>query len=382
MITDGKRFKPASAAAPRCRRAARWLPLLCFSSALGCSTTPDVPRDTGGADMAVTPDASAAPRMVTQRQAQVTLSWTGSTLNVAVTDGKNPIMTDVWLYSLQGTSVQPITSFTSPATKRRSPARMMPCFLSGQPSGLWPCDIGEQNGVMTDTVHATLAGGVYSANIHGQVAVPLPALPQTPVMVVVGIEDQRFTGAAAIDPAGNAVAVPAGYGVPGSHRVRTYGDVAPILKANCVSCHKASSGVGDAPLFPMDSYDNLVNNNTAYAEGKQSCIEKNPTDMAAQQACIAAITRVQYLVEPGAPANSNLLMHARPDENRSVSPTGLLWYGARGSRVTQSGDRRMPPQTLDAPPDMGTVDPQPTYFDLHPEEYQILFDWVAQGAPQ
>lgn len=86
------------------------------------------------------------------------------------------------------------------------------------------------------------------------------------------------------------------------------------------------------------------------------------------------------LVEPGALAVSDLLQRARPDEAGGTSPQGLAWCGSHGSRYNAGyGDRRMPSTTQST----ATADwtDQPTDFDTHPEEFQILYDWVAQGAP-
>ncbi len=92
-----------------------------------------------------------------------------------------------------------------------------------------------------------------------------------------------------------------------------------------------------------------------------------------------AVNKAQFLVEPGAPALSDLLQRARPDETSGSSPLGLAWYGSKASRYNATyGDRRMPSTAQS--PDMTTWTNPPTYFDTHPAEFQILYDWVAQGA--
>jgi len=91
------------------------------------------------------------------------------------------------------------------------------------------------------------------------------------------------------------------------------------------------------------------------------------------------VTKAEFLVEPGAPALSDILQRARPDESAGTSTLGLAWYGSRGNRYSAAyGDRRMP-QTTEST-SMTDWTNAPAYFDGNPVEYQILFDWVAQGA--
>jgi hypothetical protein len=289
-------------------------------------------------------------------------------------------MTDLWLYTLDGSgNMTPLGDFADPVSKRKSRRLLMPCTLNGNPSGLVPCDMGNQNGVMTDAVSQTLQNGVYAPAITGVVEVPLNSPPTSPVLVVAAVEDERYYGAAAIDPAGNPVAVPDGVGVPDSHPVRTYSrDVAPIIASTCLQCHGPS---GIASVHRLASYDDLVSRNIAFAESQQKCQQAFVSNGGAEQVCEQAINRVQFMIERGAPAASNLARRCRPDENMSVSPVGLQWYGnSSGSRFDQTGDRRMP--STDVNPDMGTLAQLPTYFDNNPQDYQVIFDWIAQGAPQ
>ncbi len=37
------------------------------------------------------------------------------------------------------------------------------------------------------------------------------------------------------------------------------------------------------------------------------------------------------------------------------------------------------PSTTDSG-DQATWTDQPTYFDMHPQDFQLLHDWIAQGA--
>ncbi len=98
-------------------------------------------------------------------------------------------------------------------------------------------------------------------------------------------------------------------------------------------------------------------------------------------ACVQAIDKAQFLVEPGAPAVSDLLQRARPDEDQASSALGLAWFGGGNPKARFNagyGDRRMP-STTDST-DMTKWQNVPTEFDQNPEEFQILYDWVAQGA--
>ncbi len=121
------------------------------------------------------------------------------------------------------------------------------------------------------------------------------------------------------------------------------------------------------------------NDNFALAEQTLKCQTANPGGGTGLDTCIQAITEAQFLIEPGAPAVSDLLMRARPDENAGTSSQGLGWYGSRGNRYSATyGDRRMPSTTLSA--NMADGSNLPTYFDMNPRQYQVFYDWVAQGA--
>lgn len=351
----------------------RTLPLCAaplFLLACGQASPPYMFPDMGGG----TPPPSTA---TVEKRLTLKLALKGTTLQISARDGGTPVMTDLWLYTLEGAAVRPFGDFADPDSARRSRRRLMPCKLAGMPSGLYPCDEGEENGLMTDAASGALEGGQLTSAIDGDVEVKLNAAPKGPLLVVAAVEDQRYAGAAAIDAAGQAIAAPPGLGQPATIKPRTYSkDVAPILQ-RCGGCHGPG---GPADLFRLRSYEDIVERNFGYEEEKADCEEQFPADAQKRAECIAAITAVEYMVERGAPVLSPLLRRTRPDEMKSVSPTGLIWYGRAGSRFGDHGDRRMPPQNItpDLMDDMATA----THFDNNPADFQILFDWVAQGAPK
>jgi hypothetical protein len=304
-----------------------------------------------------------------------------SALTITARDGVTPVVTDLWLYTLDTAGkMTPLTGFTSTAA-RKTPRLMLPATIGGKPSGLTPADNGDLNGVMTNASRGTLDQGAFVSTVNGTVVVTLPAVATTPILVIAGVEDQRYAGAAVINADGTPGTVPTGVGAPETHARRTFAvDVAPILKTNCTACH-VPTGVDDAPLYLVTgTRDDLVNDNFALKEETEDCQKANPEGGQALAACIQAINKAQFLVEPGAPAVSDLLQRARPDEDGGTSALGLLWYGGKGQRYnTTYGDRRMPSTTEST----STTDwtNAPTFFDVNPAEFQILFDWVAQGAP-
>jgi hypothetical protein len=314
--------------------------------------------------------------MLTEKLLDVTLSLSGNVLTIVAKDGATPVMTDAWMYTLQnGTTLVPITGFADPAEKRKYRGLLMPCTLVGQPSGLAPCFKGELNGVQTDTRRAKRVAGVDSSSIDGTVAVTLTAAPVDPVVVIVGIEDQRYAGVAAIDAAGVVMAAPPGLAVLEQHVARTYAaDVAPIVNSHCTSCHGKN---GTFAYMPMDTHDELVNFNFGFNNKVLDCDKQFPNDPAGHQTCVDAITNMEFYYEPGNPAVSPAVRRARPDEQASTSPEGLAWYGGTSRFSGAHGDRRMPPQNTTA--DMSDDLPDPTYFDKVPGDFQVLFDWVAQG---
>ena len=314
--------------------------------------------------------------MVTETLLDVTLTLSGTTLTIVAKDGATPVMTDAWLYTLQnGTTLVPITAFADPVESRKYRGLLMPCSLVGQPSGLAPCFKGELNGVMTDTTRLKRIGGVASSNLDGTVAVTLTEAPVDPIVVIVGVEDQRYAGVAAIDMAGVPTAAPAGLAVLETHVARTYaGDVAKIVNSYCTLCHSKN---GAFTYMPMDAYDQLLNFNFGLNNQTIECDKQFPADVVAHKACVDAITDMEFYYEPGAPAASPALHRTRPDEQKSTSPEGLAWYGGTSRFSGDHGDRRMPPQNTTA--SMADDKPDPTHFDKVPGDFQVLFDWVAQG---
>jgi hypothetical protein len=338
---------------------------------------------TGGATATSSASASGTggaggtgPAMVDEKLLDVKLTLAGNSLTIVAKDGATPVMTDAWLYTLQGgTTLVPLVNFTDAPEKRKYRGLLLPCTLSGQPSGLAPCFKGELNGVMTDIKRSKRAAGVESSAIDGTVSITLTDAVVDPIVVIVGIEDQRYAGVAAIDKAGAPIAAPAGLPVLEKHVERTYAnDVAPILNTYCISCHGKN---GTFSYMPMDTYDNAANFNFGLNNKIRDCDTQFPNDAAAHKTCVDAITNMEFYFEAGAPAVSPAARRARPDEQMSVSPEGLLWYGGASRFAGAHGDRRMPPQNTTA--DMSDDVPNPTYFDKVPGDYQILFDWIAQG---
>ncbi len=305
---------------------------------------------------------------------------TAATLTIQVHDGQNPVITDLWLYTLtDGATPVPLTAFTT-SVARKSPRLMLPATIGGVDSGLAPANDGASNGVLTNFTRGVLQDGGFVPTFDGKVVVTLPSAPTAPILVVAGVEDQRYAGAQVVQPDGSIGTVPAGIGAPQTHVARTFSrDVAPILQQQCLQCHFATGPDNAGFYLVTGSRDDLVNANFALNEQTADCQTANPDGGASLAACIAAITTAQFLVEPGVPAATDLLQRARPDEDAGVSPEGLLWYGSKGNRYnTTYGDRRMP-STNDTTDPTTWLDP-PTYFDEHPAEYQVIYDWVAQGA--
>ena len=299
------------------------------------------------------------------------------TLDITARDGMTPVVTDLWLYTLGADGVQtPMTGFTSTAA-RKSGRLMLPAMVMGQPSGLTPADDGRQNGLMTNTSRGSMRQGAFVSGITGTVVVTLPALPTTPILVVAAVEDQRYAGAAVINPDGSPGAVPDGAAVAETHtRLSFARDVAPITQARCGGCHKPNHTYMSRPA---GTRDDLVYDNFGLTLGTRTCQRNNPTDSVARDQCIQAITSALYLVEPGAPAVSALLARTRPDEDGNASANGLAWWGARGARyATDYGDHRMPSTSESNDPTQWAN--QPTDFDTDPAAYQIMWNWVAQGA--
>lgn len=309
-----------------------------------------------------------------------------ATIDITARDGTTPVITDLWLYTIDASGVQlPLTGFSSTAA-RKSGRLMLPATIMGQPSGLTPADDGRVNGLMTNTSRGTLRQGAFVSGINGTVVVTLPAVPTAPILIVAGIEDQRYAGAAVMNSDGSPGAVPTGVGQPETHtRLSFARDIAPITQGHCGGCHKPSHTYMSRPA---GTRDDLVNDNFALALGTRTCQRNNPTDSLAMNQCVQAITAASFLVEPGAPAVSPLLARARPDEDGNASSNGLAWWGARpaGSPAGTAparflpdyGDHRMPSTSESNSADQWAN--QPTDFDTDPAAYQLVWNWVAQGA--
>lgn len=333
----------------------------------------------GGREVKPSPSEPTPPTsaQLEEKVLSVQLRLTESELHISVRDNGAPVRTDLWLYTLENDGqLKAFTAFKDPDSKRKSRRRMLPATIAGQPSHLTPADNGEENGVMSDGVREKRQNGQTSSAIDGEVVIALEAPPTSPLVVVAGIEDQRYAGAAGIAANGGSVAV-TGIGGPEKHVARTFDkDIKPLFE-QCVDCHAPNAEVADIKLV---TYDDVVNFDLAFAEGQAECAKKHAGDEAARTTCVNAISEVEYLVEPGAPALSPIARRTRPDEEQNASPEGLKWFGKGGKRFGGHGDRRMPPEntTADASDDRNA----PIYFDTHPQQYQILFDWIAQGAPR
>jgi len=309
-----------------------------------------------------------------------------ATIDITARDGTTPVITDLWLYTIDASGTQlPLTGFTSTAA-RRSGRLMLPATIMGRPSGLTPADDGRVNGLMTNTSRGTLRQGAFVSGINATVVVTLPAVPTAPILIVAGVEDQRYAGAAVMNIDGSPGPVPAGVGQPETHtRLSFARDIAPITQSHCGGCHKPNHTYMSRPAGTRDE---LVNDNFGLALGTRTCQRNNPTDTVALNQCIQAITSANFLVEPGVPAVSPLLARTRPDEDGNASANGLAWWGARpaGSPagtpaarfLPDYGDHRMPSTSESNSADQWAN--QPTDFDLDPASYQLVWSWVAQGA--
>src|SRR5262249_30866888 len=141
--------------------------------------------------------------------------------------------------------------------------------------------------------------------------------------------------------------------------------VAPILLICSERCHKSG---GPAHLYKLQSQAELVDNDFGYESGKERCRMMFGSDAAGEAACEQALTRSESMVEPGAPALSEVTIRTRPDEDLGSSENGLSWWGGTARRrFGDTGDRRMPKTNLT--PDTADDENIPTYFDTHPRDY-------------
>ncbi len=304
------------------------------------------------------------------------------TLTITAHDGTTPIVTDLWLYTLDASEQPtPLTGFTSTGA-RKAPGLMNPATIGGKPSGLTNADDGRANGVLTSPTRGKLVNGAFVNTVDGKVVVTLNEAPTSPILVVAGVEDQRYAGAAAVNPDGSSHDAPASALDLQTHTEVSYArDIAPLVKKSCLTeCHNPT-GPNGANMYLLDTQDHLVNDNFALTESTTDCKTANPDGGQAYDDCVAAITKAQFLVEPGAPALTDILQRARPDEEMGSSATGLLWFGGgtpKSRYNAKYGDRRMPSTTTLLQTTAWTN--LPTEFDTNPAEYEKLYDWVAQGA--
>lgn len=274
-----------------------------------------------------------------------------------------PVRTDLWLYRWNGETYVPLSGIEplQSSHRRRSGNFMLPADLGGEPTGFEPATLPA-----SPTLHGVLSDGADRRQIDGKVDVTLGAegVPDgTRILVAAALEDQRYYGARVFDLPGGVPSDAPLYSSPIRHPRRTWADVAPILaRATCTACHGPQ---GQAASLPMLTYRDLVERNFKAPPGR----EFDPA--------LAG----EHMLEPGVPALSGLVRRTRP----GLGEEARKWYGKpvrfnldpAGNVV---GDRRMPPQDVTGlAPD---ADGPPSYFDSHPQEYKVLWDWVAQGAPE
>jgi hypothetical protein len=370
-------------------------------AANGCGVdTPDIAPDPGGGgggsetgNNPIDPAPAPEPTTFTETQLTVMLRLTPppaatpdgpTTLDITARDGITPVITDLWLYSIDETGAQlPLTGFTVPsatgtpvATNRKTGRLMLPATIKGAPSGFPLADDGRQNGILTNAQRGRLSQGAMVPMVTGTVTVTLPVAPTLPLLVVAAVEDQRYAGAAVILPSGDPGVVPSGIGVPETHTRRSYArDVAPIVKVHCGVCHKPTHTYLSRP---GGTRDELINDNFGLALQTRTCQQKNPDGGVKMDQCVRDITAASFLVEPGVPALSNWLVRARPDEEGNASANGIAWWGFGGTRYGSLGDKRMPSTTEST--SMDTWNNAPTDFDEDPASYLVVWEWVAQGA--
>ena len=89
---------------------------------------------------------------------ELALDPVANTLLVTARDGTTPVITDLWLYTVDDTGAMTPLSGTTSTAARKSPDRMLPATIGNTPSGLTPPASGLANGLMTNTVTATSTG--------------------------------------------------------------------------------------------------------------------------------------------------------------------------------------------------------------------------------
>ena len=94
---------------------------------LACGKEPGLAATNSMPPPAPTPTPSA---MQMEKKLDVKLVLTDKTLKITVRADGAPVMTDLWLYTLEGAGVRPLTAFADPDSPRKSRRRMMPCKLA------------------------------------------------------------------------------------------------------------------------------------------------------------------------------------------------------------------------------------------------------------
>jgi hypothetical protein len=334
------------------------LVLLALCGVAGCPIGQQGPAPSGSATPGTTaPLGSPTPTPTLTEQPLTLIVSAASTaaMTVEVKDADfKPVRTDLWFYKTTDASYSALNGVRSAEYSRRTAGFFLPADALGVMTGYSPADDGvSRNGVMTDSTDRLA--------IDGRVTVSLPAgiAAGDKIMVAAAIEDQRYYGAGVFElPSGKPSDAPA-FNKPLTHKRVTYeADIKPIIEKSCLGCHSAG---GKIARIPMESWHDIVEKPFAGQQG----------------------FGFEILVEPGAPALSGFTRRTRPGLGR----TPRLWYGKGGYRwgFDPNGnivnDRRMPP-LQDPSSQEPDGDGPPSYYDTHFDEYKVLYDWVAQGAPE
>ncbi len=328
----------------------------CTAGTAGNPAVPAAGAPSPAPRVAPTDDPPPDPGTLTESPLSIRLAAFGpENATLEVTDGQGkPVQTDLWLYLRapgEG-SFKPFEAFREPTGNRRVRAFLLPSTVLGKPTGFEPADEGFNNGLQTDPA--------VRAQIDGQVELEFtaPMASGSVLWVKAALEDQRYHGGAAFRFPDGAVVDPPEPSTASVHPRRTYEThIRPWIEKNgCLTCHGATDP--ERRNLPVASYADLVTTSVFY----------NP---------------IEYLVEPGNPALSPLVRRSRPGIDARM-PT-WIGYGNRRWRIAPDlevlGDRRMPPQQ-DVSGETSNSLGQPITLDEHPEDFKVLYDWVAQGAPE
>jgi len=95
--------------------------------------------------------------------------------------------------------------------------------------------------------------------------------------VIAGIEDQRYAGAAMINPDGTSGTVPPGAAVRETHIRRSFTDeVAPLLVQHCSRCHNPMHTNHAGNYLVTGTRDQLVNDTSGSIAGCAASIRVTP----------------------------------------------------------------------------------------------------------